>query len=367
MAQLSDSYDILILGGGPAGAAAGIELARNGRAVFILERTRYDYARIGETIAPQATQWLQHLGVLRDFELAPRCVAPGLVSLWGGDTPTDEPFEFDSYNHGWHVDRVCFDRALAEAARRAGAVVCCGAIPRTCRKSHDERWRVSVDIDGERREIHARWLFDATGRKAWFLRRQGVQPRELDRLIGLLGYVGPRASSDQRLFVEARPDGWWYSAPLPGERSIAAFMTDKDLIPHGEGALKVFWEEQRASSRLISGLHAKAGAEVRLRVVAANSSWSGAVAGHQWFAIGDAAMAYDPLFGLGIYNALASGCHAARALLHSPKIDGGASAGYQAWAESSYRDYWDRHARVYGAVTRWSASKFWNRRGQPQA
>jgi flavin-dependent dehydrogenase len=364
MGESVASYDIVILGGGPAGAAAAIELARHGRSVLVFERSRYDNARIGETLAPQATQWLQLLGILQSFESVPRCVAPGLVSLWDQRAPVEESFRFNSYSNGWHLDRICFDVTLAEAAQRAGAVVCRGAVVRSCERRKEDRWRVCVDDDGGRKEIDTRWVFDATGRSGWFIRRQGVRPPILDRLIGLLAYVGPRTSPDQRLFIEARPDGWWYSAPLPGERSIAAFMTDKDLVPHEQGALKAFWEQQRASSQLISCLHNKPSADIPLRVVAANSSWSGTVAGNDWFAVGDAAMAHDPLFGLGICHALGSGWTAARALISSSNGEGRAIAQYQEWAESCYRDYLDRRASIYSTVTRWPDSRFWSRRSR---
>jgi flavin-dependent dehydrogenase len=362
MVEAIDSYDVVILGGGPTGTAAAIELARHGVAVVVLERSRYDNLRVGETLPPQAAQWLQQLGILTVLESVPNRIAPGVVSLWERDWPTASPLRFNSYSHGWHLDRTCFDRALAEAARRAGAVVSPNSVVRSGVRSSDDGWRLCVDMDGSRREIDARWVFDATGRKGWFMRRQGVRRRALDGLIGLLGYVGPRTSSDQRLVVEARPAGWWYSAPLPGERSIAAFMTDKDLVPHEKRALTLFWEEQRASSQLISCLHAKTSAEITLRIVAANSSWSGAVAGHRWIAVGDAAMAHDPLFGLGICYALESGWNAARAWIDSFNGDSGAIVRYQDWAEARYRDYWARYSRVYSTVTRWADSKFWNRR-----
>jgi flavin-dependent dehydrogenase len=360
MGELIPDYEVVIIGGGPAGAAAAIELARHGQTVLVLERSCYDTVRIGETLPPQASEWLSQLGILSAPESVPYCPVPGVVCLWEKPVPTESPF----FRHGWHLDRVRFDASLAEAAQRAGAVIRRGAIVRSCKRMNDDRWRVCVDSDGGRREIYARRVFDATGRRASFIRRQGIRPQRQDRLIGLLAYVGPRASSDQRLFVEARPDGWWYSAPLPGERSVAAFMTDKDLIPHEKSALKSFWEEQRASSHLISRLHEKTSADVSLRVVAANSSWSGTVAGRDWFAIGDAAMALDPLFGLGICRALATGLNAARALLGAARGDGGAMARYQGWAESSYRDYLARYAGVYSSCTQWSASKFWSRRAR---
>src|SRR5438552_1671128 len=105
MGESIASYDIVILGGGPAGAAAAIELARHGRAVLVLERSGYDNVRIGETLAPQATQWLQQLGILNALESVSQRIAPGVVSLWDKDAPTEEPFRFNSYWNGWHLDR----------------------------------------------------------------------------------------------------------------------------------------------------------------------------------------------------------------------------------------------------------------------
>jgi flavin-dependent dehydrogenase len=181
----------------------------------------------------------------------------------------------------------------------------------------------------------------------------------VDNLVGLLGYGGPRASDALDLFVEATPTGWWYSAPLPGRRAVAAFMTDGDLIPRDGRGLVSFWEEQLARSRLISRLHGRVTA---VRTVVARTVWASTVAAARWLAVGDAAMGFDPLFGLGICQALASGWRSARALLDA-WADGTSPIGlYQSWSQSLYRDYIARRARIYGSVTSWSHSPFWQRR-----
>jgi flavin-dependent dehydrogenase len=347
------SYDVAVIGGGPAGSAAAIELSRHGQKVIVLERSHYDEGRIGETLAPQVMPWLRRLGLEDIFASVPHVPAPRVVRLWEQAVSTADPLGFNDVRNGWHVDRARFDARLGEVAERTGATVRRGAQAVSCERRTDDGWILHFDCMGHRERVEARTLIDATGRRGWLLRRVGVRPSLRDRLVGLLGYAGPRASPDPALFVEATPLGWWYSAPLPGQRSVAAFMTDGDLISHDGRGMVSFWEEQRARSELISRLH---GPEVSLRPVVARTSWAGTVAGPGWLAVGEAAMGFDPLFGLGVCLALASGWLAGRAILE------GALAKYQSWSASQFEGYLARRQQMYASVTRWPDAPFWQRR-----
>jgi flavin-dependent dehydrogenase len=279
--------------------------------------------------------------------------------MWESSAPVAEPLAFNTERNGWHIDRTRFDTLLADAAQQSGAVFRRGAVALSCQQRSDGRWRVQFDSDGRRSDIDARWMIDATGRRSWLVRRQGVTPRVCDRLVGLLGYCGSRASDHSDLFVEATPNGWWYSAPLPGGRSVAAFMTDSDLIPRDGRGMASFWEDQRARSELISRLH---NTMFSFRTVVARTAFSGRTAAVGWLAVGDAAMAFDPLLGLGVCQALASGWSSARVLL-----DGWADATavitrYESWSASRYRDYLAQRSHAYSMVTRWPHSPFWRRR-----
>src|SRR4051812_46217267 len=131
------TFDVLILGGGPAGCAAAIALARAGRPVAVLERTRYADDRVGETLAPEVSPWLARLGAAEALRAVPGVESPGVVSLWGGAAPGETDFLFNPYGPGRHVDRTRLDAALADAAEAVGAVVVRGFAPARCRRTAD--------------------------------------------------------------------------------------------------------------------------------------------------------------------------------------------------------------------------------------
>jgi flavin-dependent dehydrogenase len=357
--EASASYDVAVLGGGPAGSAAAIELSKRGQRVLVLERSLYDESRIGETLAPQVTPWLHRLGIGDAFASVPHVPAPRVVRQWERAAPTADPLGFKGEPHGWHVDRARFDALLGDVAERAGAAVRRGANAVSFQRQNGDGWRLELDWRDRRVQVEARRLIDATGRRGMVLRREGIRPSLRDRLVGLLGYGGPRTSGDPALFVEATPLGWWYSAPLPGQRSVAAFMTDGDLIARDGRGMASFWEDQRAASELISRLHRS---EVSVRPVVARTAWAGTVTGAGWLAVGEAAMGFDPLFGFGVCQALASGWMAARALLEEREQGATALGKYQSWSESQFDGYMARRKQVYASVTRWPDSPFWRRR-----
>jgi flavin-dependent dehydrogenase len=329
--------------------------------VTILELSRPSNGHIGDTLCPEARQWLNHLGVAQMFEALHPVPSAGIVSLWESLQATEIDFLFNPYGIGWHLDRAKFDRMLIEAAQRAGALLYFG--DRLLRFDWTDRctWQIVAEIEGRLTTLEGSWLIDATGRNRWLLRRQGVRPRATDRLVAILARI-QAPLSDSRLFIEARPEGWWYYTPLPGARALAAYMTDGDLIPRQPLALRNFWERQRAASEVISALTQGIPIDTPLRVRSANTSWAGRVVGHQWLAVGDAALAHDPLSGRGLCQALASGSLAARAVSQAFRGSLTHVQDYQAWADSNYHAYRRARCENYSRVRHWPDSVFWKRR-----
>lgn len=84
--------------------------------------------------------------------------------------------------------------------------------------------------------------------------------------------------------------------------------------------------------------------------------------GQNWIAVGDAAVAYDPLSSKGISNALYTGCQAANALIASGNGDADAPARYAAHVRDIHRVYRDQLHDFYSMERRWPESTFWRRR-----
>lgn len=236
--------DVLILGGGPAGSASALALAHRGFAVTVIERSQFEAVRLGETLSPDIQRPLARLGVWERFLAAGHLASPGIVSVWGDVEPYDNDFILNPYGDGWHIDRQRFDAMLALAAAEAGARIFRGAKLTSCQQEPAGDWRIEAVVNGQPLRLQAEFLVDATGRASWLAQRQGARKLIHDHMIGIVGFCGsPSATEtcDQRTLVEAAETGWWYSALLPNQRSVAAFMTDADLVPKGRSDVRSFW------------------------------------------------------------------------------------------------------------------------------
>lgn len=360
--------DVVVLGGGPAGAATALELARRGRDVVLLEATRFDGARVGETLPPEANPLLRRLGVWDAFLGTQPLPSPGTVSAWGSSHPAETDFIANPHGNGWHVDRNSFDRMLCAAAARAGADVRPGTGARRCTRNPDRTWTVITandpvagPTDASRvtgsASVTARFVVDATGRNG--VRLDPHDGRDVDdALIAIFlrfahGDV-PR-TPDLRTLVESAPDGWWYAAPLPSGETVAVFTVEPDFyVAHG-----VLLSEQLERAPLTCARVGQA------RLVASHtahvsSSLRRAAARPGWAAAGDAAASYDPLSGFGIVKGLQD------ALALAEALESNAWEDYAAAHHRRFTAYARQRRAYYALERRWPAHPFWrNRVAQP--
>lgn len=380
MTDASGRYDVLILGGGPAGTAAAICLCRQGLTVAILERSTFDHPRVGEMLPPEASRWLRDLDVWPAFERAGHLASPGILCAWNQEVPDEADSLFNPFGSGWHLDRVQFDMMLAQAAEQAGATVLRSVRIHECQRIQARSWRASFTHADQVCCWTSSFLIDATGRSAWAARRQGVRRVACDQLVGVGGVhsrVPEATQDDPRLLIEAMEHGWWYSGLLPDQRAITVWMTDAEDLPHRPDALRRLWEGRLSEAPLTAARARGWGSVDALRTVPANTARLEIACGPSWVAVGDAAASFDPLSSRGISTALESGIRAAHVV---PQVLGGGRPGplgdvleplsnrleplseYAMWLDDEFATYQQHYAYYYGAVTRWPESPFWQRR-----
>ena len=348
--------DALIAGGGPGGAATAIALARADRRVLLVDAgsAGSDKLRVGESLPPAARPLLRDLGLLDRLESAGHLRSYGTSSAWGSPQPAATDFTFDPAGSGWHLQRQRFDRLLREAAAEAGAEVRDGTVTGARRGSGG--WRVDL----ERGETTARTLVDATGRRASLARPLGARRHRHDRLIGIVAAAPADVSDfDARTLIEAVPDGWWYTALVPGQSRVFALMTDSDLVPPAARTPAGFRAALGTTEHLAPLL---AASPTSPQTEPAHGSHLDPPAGDSWIAVGDAALAFDPISSQGILTALYSGTIGAEALIAHLDGDPAATDAYATRLDTIALAYRENRTRAYAGERRWPQHPFWARR-----
>jgi flavin-dependent dehydrogenase len=355
------AFDVAIIGGGPAGSAAGLSLRAHapGLSVVLLEASAYESPRVGETLPPLARRLLEHLGVWEAFRQQGHREVHGTTAAWGSGVPHDREYLFTTQGNGWHLDRAAFDALLAREAETRGVTLLRQTrVRRTTRGG--STWHLHL-ASGE--PLTARFLVDATGASAAFARRCGARFVTSDRLAGFARLFEEEEGNDPRTLVEAFADGWWYTAGLPGGLRIAACLTDADLAQRLRLGEPAGWDHQLDATEqireLLSGSRPKGPVVVR----PTQSRRLEPAAGDGWLAVGDAASLFDPLSSQGILKGLRSGIFASYAIGDLlVKGDESGLVRYGRYVRQEFESYSRVRARYYAEERRWPESEFWRRR-----
>jgi flavin-dependent dehydrogenase len=356
-------FDAVIIGGGVAGAACALALAHGGGNVCVLEGNPAPSWRIGETLGPEARPVLQSIGVWDEFTKAGHLPCHGNASAWGWDKMAEKDFIFNPHGSAWQLDRAVFEGMLARAAEKAGAVIRRGQAVEDLEREGG-KWHVRVGAE----IIAADWLIDATGRRAMVARKAGVKREILDQLVAIYCVAISPSGSDQdsRTFIESCPDGWWYSALMPGGRRTISFQTDADLLPGQDWRTSEWFSMRLGETRHISKLfdthdYAYNGLP---QLTSAHSGRLEQFSGDGWLAIGDAAMSFDPLSGQGILKAMQLGIKAAE-VVTGKSLESRAS--FDQWNEATWNQFAQSRSSYYSMERRWPDPVFWARRGSSEA
>ncbi len=352
------TFDVVVVGGGPAGAVTALALARYGYRVALVERDAAARRRRADALSSRAAAALERLGLGGAIDRAALC-APGTTLLrW-----RDEDVETIAARteRATIIDRVAFDAALIEGAVRDGVrIVRPSRALRSCRKAHS--WVVPLAGARGARAIEARFLVDASGRASYLSWRSKARAAPTVALHAVL-YGSERPFGEMR--VEAVRRAWLWGVPC-GDRSVtvAAFVDKAEAAGLGPaGRAELYDACLRQAALFRECLDAP-----RLSPVAACDATFTAdddPVGWMSLKVGDAGIALDPLASQGLQHALRS-AHQASTVVHTVLGGSGDPAAALEFYRAAHARTCALHARTtsaYYARARYHAGDpFWHAR-----
>jgi flavin-dependent dehydrogenase len=325
--------DVVVIGGGPAGATISTLLAERGWKVVVLEKDRHPRFHIGESLLPHNNPLFERLGVLEDVRKI------GLVkngaqfsSMYHGK---DETFYFrqaldKSLPSGFEVHRADLDHLLLRNAARKGVEVLEETRAEQVDFGRDEvrvRARGTESGAPERMlEWRARFLVDASGRDtflAGLFRIKEANPKHAS--VALYGHYENAqrfAGEDEgNISIYWFDHGWFWFIPLQrGVTSVGAVCWPY-YLKRRKGSLEAFLDETIA---LCPALAQRLAQARRIAPVTATGNYSYQATrctGANHLMVGDAYAFVDPVFSSGVYLAMSSafaGAEAVDAALRNP-------------------------------------------------
>jgi len=298
-------YDVLIIGGGPAGAIAALELSRGGAKVLVIERTRFPRFHVGESFLPKCLDLIRSLGLEPALRRLPHMVKLGAEFGIGNSLETTRfPFSLGldgGRNETFNIERAAFDKMLLDSAREAGAEVIEDSSVRSVLRLSDGD--VAINVDG--RELTGRYLVDASGQAAVVGKHLGTHKVFAHhRKVAYFGHFHnvKRLDGDEEGYptVAICDEGWFWLIPIDPQRTSIGLVMDADAAKRvGIPAPQMLaWGIARCPLVADRTLNARC---PETNHVAADFSYTcRPYAGPGYFLVGDASLFLDPIFSTGI-------------------------------------------------------------------
>jgi len=314
----TNNYDVIVMGGGPAGSSVASILAREGRQVILFEKEVFPRHHIGESLMTDTYWTFRRMGLLEKLKDSP-FVRKYSVQFANAAGKESRPFYFfEAVHHEsavtWQVTRAKFDELLINHAADQGAVVHQGVQVKQVLFEEDRAVGVEVQMqDGTREKFFAKVVVDATGQTAMLSNRfrWRVRDPKLKKAVLYSYFKGAHREPDLNggatlvLRTESGSGGWFWYIPLEDDITSVGIVADPEYLLKGRGQdlAKIFQEEiekcEPCHKRVAKGERVD-----KIYSILDYSYRSKHNAGNGFIIIGDAYGFLDPIYSSGVLLAL---------------------------------------------------------------
>ena len=327
---MKSSYDVVVVGAGPAGSSSAGFLAQAGLKVLLLEREKFPRFHVGESLMPECYWPLQRLGLIERMK-GSRFVKKRSVQFVAASGKESQPFYFTEHDPRecsttWQVERADFDQLLFERAAELGAD--CYDQTRVLDVLLTEDGQAQgvklKDSHGKTTTVSCRVVVDATGQSSLVAHKLGLR-QEIPHLkkSAIWGYFqnAKRDEGDNAgatiIMHTLQKESWFWFIPLSNDiTSIGCVGDNEYMLKSGLDTEARYALELTRCPGLQERLQ-QAERVGKLHVAKEYSYWTAKQAGPGWLLIGDALGFIDPIYSSGVYFALAMADMAADSVIEA--------------------------------------------------
>ena len=336
------SFDVAIIGAGPAGSSAAISLARQGYSVALLDKEQFPREKLcGDFINPINWPILRTLGVEREIlaHAHQRVTGFRITSVAGDEAECPLPLT-SGEPYGLGMPRRTLDHILVEKAQGENVTVL-----QSCRiqslKREEAGWQIEFDAHGSADTLRARVLIGADGRHSWVAHHLGLaRSAEMrGRAVAFQLRLQCRGAFGERVEIHLFPGGYAGLLGLGDNIINLCLAVDKERLP-GDRPFARLLESRLPLNPHLKKILDRSEPAGELRSTYPVYFSPRRSYGDNVLLVGDAARVNEPVSGEGIYFALKSGLLAAETIDEAFRAGDFSAArlrGYEAACRSEFR------------------------------
>jgi 1H-pyrrole-2-carbonyl-[peptidyl-carrier protein] chlorinase len=312
-------YDVIIIGGGPAGSTMGSYLSKAGIKNLILEGHNQPRPHVGESLVLSTMRVFSELGLLDTMDQAGFPKKYG--ASWRDFSGKEQALHFSEFrqegidrDHTYHVDRGKFDLVLLKHAQSLGSEVHQGVQVKKVNFVDDQAVGVRVKFAGQEIDIPSRIVVDASGRQTLLGRQLGL--KQNDKIFNQYAVHGwfenvergedPKTADYIHIYFLPVKRGWAWQIPITDRITSVGVVAEREVFQQFKSESERYFNTYVQSNEGLARAMANATRVNDFKTEGDYSYIMDKFCGNGFLMVGDAARFVDPIFSSGVSVAMHS-------------------------------------------------------------